>query len=119
MRKIFNFQFSIFKNESGQALVTLLFFIMIGITVTSAAITILIANSFGSSYAEQGTTAYFIAESGAEDALIKLVRNPSFTSSGYSLAVNGGTAFVTVGNGYATSSGTLANTVRKVELQTV
>jgi hypothetical protein len=124
--KIFKSQFSrlaakqvILKQESGQALVTLLFFMLIGIAVTSSAIAVLITNAVGTSYSDQGTQSYYIAESGIEDATLKLLRNPNYTSSGYTISIGDGAATVTIGNGYATSSGKLANTVRKIQIQTV
>ncbi len=119
MKSIINYQLLTKNWQKGQALVTLLFFMLIGITVTSSAIAVLITNAAGTSYSDQGTQSYYIAESGIEDAILKLIRNPSYTSSGYTISVGGGTATVKVSGGYATSSGMLANTVRKIQVQTV
>lgn len=119
MKSKFNFLNLNFHSQKGQALVTLLFFMLIGIAVTSSAIAVLITNAMGTSYSDQGVESYYVAESGIEDAILKLIRNPSYTSSGYSIPVGDGTATVTISNGYATSSGSLANTIRKIQIKTV
>ena len=61
----------------GQALIALLSFIIIAMTVISAAVIILITNILASGKVEQGTMAYSLAQSGGEDALLRLLRNPS------------------------------------------
>ncbi len=63
----------------GQALIALLSFIIIAITVVSAAVVILITNSLAASKIEQGVTAYVLAQSGVENAVLRLLRNPSYT----------------------------------------
>ena len=42
------------------------------------------------------TDALFMARSGTQDALIKITRDKTFTSSGYNLAIDNGSAQVTV-----------------------
>jgi|SRR6266571_155529 len=104
--------------EKGQALITLLFFVIIGITVTSAAVAIIIVNSQNATKFQQGIIAYAIAESGAENSLLRLLRDPSYT--GETLTIGNGTAIVAVrgvGNAYiATSSGQIGNALRKVQV---
>jgi hypothetical protein len=80
--------------QKGQALITLLFFVLISLTITSAAIIIIIVNSVSASKFENGTLAYYAAESGVENALLRLLRDPNYT--GETLAVGSGTAIVTV-----------------------
>lgn len=73
---------TIFSNQKamkGQALVALLSFIIISITVVSAAVIILITNSLAASKVEQGVTAYALAQSGVENAVLRLLRNPTYT----------------------------------------
>ena len=91
-----NFQFSIFnfQLQKGQALITLLFFVLISLTITSAAIIIIIINSISVSSFQEGTLAYYTAESGVENALLRLLRDPNYT--GETLAIGGGTAVITV-----------------------
>ncbi len=80
--------------EKGQALITLLFFVLISLTITSSAIIIIIANSISASKLEEGNLAYYIAESGAENALLRLLRDPGY--AGETLEIGSGTATVTV-----------------------
>jgi len=82
------------KNEKGQALITLLFFTIIGVTVTSAAIVMILLNSLSGMKQQQGEIAYEIAESGADNGLIRLLRNPAYT--GETLPVGSGSATITV-----------------------
>jgi hypothetical protein len=90
------------KNEAftkGQALITLLFFTVIGVTVTSAAVVMLLVNSLSGTKQQQGDIAYKIAQSGADNGLIRLLRDPSYT--GETLSVGSGSATITI-----TGSGT-------------
>jgi hypothetical protein len=80
--------------EKGQALLTLLFFVLISLTITSAAIIIIIANSIAVSKFQQGTLAYYTAESGIENALLRLLRDPNY--AGETLQIRDSTAIVTV-----------------------
>lgn len=101
-----NFQFSIcnfqkgqaclprLAKHSGQALITLLFFVLIALTITSGAIIIIIDNSVSVSKFQEGTLAYYAAESGVENALLRLLRDPNYT--GETLTINSETVTVTV-----------------------
>ena len=80
--------------EKGQALITLLFFVLISLTITTGAIIIIIANSISVSKFQEGTLAYYTAESGVENALLRLLRDPNYT--GETLTVGVGTAVITV-----------------------
>lgn len=104
------------KQQKGQALITLLFFVIIGVTIISAAVIVILTNSLSGSRMEQGFGAYAVAEAGIENALLRLDRNPYYT--GETLSVGNGTATITVsGNNLITilSVGTLYNAVRKVQ----
>jgi hypothetical protein len=107
------------NNNTGQAMITLLFYMIIAITITSAAVVVTFANSLATSKLEVGSLAYNIAESGAENALIRLLRNPSY--SGETLNLSGGTAKITV-TGVSpkmiNSQGTYGNFIRTIEVQT-
>ena len=89
-----NFQFSIFNFQKGQALITLLFFVLISLTITSAAIIIIITNSISVSRFQEGTLAYYMAESGVENALLRLLRDPNYV--GETLTIGTSTAVITV-----------------------
>jgi hypothetical protein len=78
----------------GQTLVVLLIFMTMAITVTSMAVVLIINNTQAASRMEQGNLAYTVAESGMENALMRLLRNPSYT--GETLTINSGTATITV-----------------------
>lgn len=109
------------KNDSGQALVTLLFFIIIGMTIIAAAVVFVYENSQAASITEQGIYAYYAAEAGAQEALIRLLRDPNYTGTpiGQTLAVGSGNTTITVSNGLITSTGSFQNAKRKIQVQTV
>ena len=112
------------RSQAGQALVTLLIFMIVGITVTSAAVVIILTNSVAASKVEQGTTAYYVAESGAENGLLRLLRNPTYC--GETLPIDSGTATIEVSDGgggcsgtnpiTVTSTGKIGNFSRKVQV---
>jgi hypothetical protein len=81
-------------NHKGQALITLLFFIVIAVTITSAAIILILVGSVSATKLQEGTKSYYIAESGIENALMRLIRNPSYT--GETLPVGDGSVEISV-----------------------
>ena len=109
-----------FFNSKGQALIVLLFFSLIGITVISAAALVAYGNISSASIVEQGNYAYYVAESGAEEGLLRLLRNPSYsgTPQGQPLSVNGGSVTIVVSGGTITAVGTYNNNVRKIQVET-
>jgi hypothetical protein len=107
----------------GQALITLLFFMIIGLTVTSAAVVLMYVNAVSGSKQQDGETAYQAALSGAENAKLRVLRNPSYTGES-NLQIGSGSATIVVsGTGTSpdpyiiTSTGTKGNFVRKVQVQ--
>lgn len=102
---------------SGQTMVILLMFMVIGILVTTASVGLVLNNSRGTDKLYQGTNALDIAESGAETAMIKLLRETSY--AGETLAVGDGQAVITVtGTNPKTilSRGTLNNFTRTIQV---
>ena len=93
------------ESQSGQALVVLLFYMIIAITLSTTAVAVVLANSLSVTRSEQGAHALEIAEAGAENALIRLIRNTDY--AGESLTIDGGSATATV-------SGTGVKTVTSV-----
>ncbi|MEK7129942.1 MAG: hypothetical protein AAB803_02885 [Patescibacteria group bacterium] len=79
--------------EGGQALVVLLVFVIMAMTLISAAVSVVLINSQAASSVEQGEMARAAADSGIEEALLRLVRDPGY--AGGILTV--GTGSVTVG----------------------
>jgi len=106
------------RSQAGQALVTLLVFTIVAITITSAAVVIILTNSVGTSKLEQGTNTYYSAESGAENALLRLLRDPNY--AGETLPVGNASVIISVantGSTYTITSGaTLGNFIRRVEV---
>ncbi|MBI5018872.1 hypothetical protein HZB58_01200 [Candidatus Gottesmanbacteria bacterium] len=66
------------QHSSGQVLIAMLYVMVIGILVTTGAIYALIGNTQSTTMFEAGSLAYSAAESGAENALLRLVRNPAY-----------------------------------------
>ena len=117
MKKLF------FLQDSGQALISILFITIIGMTVISSAAVIIYGNIQSASITEQGIYAYFVAESGAEEGLLRLIRNPSYTGTpaNQPLLVGLGSAIIQAdsSSGTITSTGTYNNSVRKIQVKTV
>lgn len=110
--------------QKGQALISLLFFMVIGITLIVAASIVTLENVSSTSAAEQGTIAYFAAESGIEDALLLVLRYPPTSTAPYTggtTTYSQGQATVTVSPSGSTltitSIGTYQNAIRKVQVQ--
>jgi len=103
--------------QQGQTLITLLFFMIIAISVISTAVILLITNSRTTSKTEQGIKAYYVAESGAENAILRLLRNPNY--AGETLVVGEGTATMTVTGTEPktiTSTGVVGNFTKKIQV---
>lgn len=79
----------------GYVMITMLYIMVIGILVTTGAAFALIANTQSTTSFETGARARQVAESGIENALIRLVRDPAY--AGETLEVSPGeTATITV-----------------------
>lgn len=102
--------------KRGQTLVVLLVFMAIAVTITTAAVMVIISSSKSATDFEIGTSAYYVAETGAEEGLIRLLRNPSY--AGGTLTVGPGTATITVTGGIVTSTATDSGTSRTIVVST-
>jgi hypothetical protein len=106
------------NKQDGQALVVLLFYMIIAITLSTTAVAVLLSNSLSVTRNEEGVHALEIAEAGAENALIRLMRATDY--SGEILTVGGGNATVTVGGDnfikIATSTGVVGDFSRTVQV---
>lgn len=109
------------KSQRGQALVSLLLISIIGFTVVAAAAILVYGNSQAASTVEQGEYAYYVAQSGIEEGLLRLLRNPNYsgTPNGQPLSLSSGTVVISVSNGLITATGTFQDSVRKIQAQTV
>ena len=107
------------SNQKGQALIILLFFILVSIMVTSSAVILAFVNSQASSKVEVGGSAYNVAQSGAENAVLRLLRDPTYSSEP-ALVIGGGTAAISVSTAGSTktivSTGTVGNFIRKIQV---
>ncbi|OGD08245.1 hypothetical protein A2397_05520 [Candidatus Amesbacteria bacterium RIFOXYB1_FULL_44_23] len=106
--------------RSGQTVVILLAFMVIAMTITMASVSLTASNSQGSTRQEVGIDVYAIAESGAENGLIRLLRDPAYV--GETLTVGNGTATIVVGTAGSvttiTSTGRIGDFERVVQVTT-
>ena len=105
------------QKQSGQALVALLVFTVVSITIASAAIAIVLINSGSARTLEQGNLTKSLAENGVENALLRLLRSPSY--SGETLTQDDGNAIVEVtGSSVKTITSTASSLgfIRKIEV---
>lgn len=82
------------KSETGSVLITLLIFVVVSLIIVSSAVLLVVDSTVMTTNQQIGTTAISIAESGAENAILRLLRDPSYT--GETLTVGTGTAVITV-----------------------
>lgn len=104
-------------HQYGQAIVILLFYMIIAITLTTTAVAVVVSNSLSATRSEQGAHALEIAEAGAENAIVRLLRSTSY--EGESLAIGSGNATVTVTGTTIktiTSVGTISGFSRTVQV---
>lgn len=104
--------------NSGQALVALLIFMMVGLAITSMSVSLIVANSQAAQKFQDSQLTLSVAESGAENALIRFLRNPEYT--GETLTVGEGTAIITVEAGeptIITSVGRLGSFQRTITIE--
>jgi Tfp pilus assembly protein PilX len=106
------------KNQSGQTLVTLIIIVVMTLVVSTALVVLVINNSKSSSRISQSIQALATAESGAENAILKLLRDPTY--SGETMTFGEHTAVVTVhdnGNKVITSEGTAGNFKKTIRVE--
>ena len=105
------------RRQRGQALITLLFFMIIAISVITTAVILLIVNSRTTSKTERGIQAYYVAEAGAENAVLRLLRNPNYT--GETVTIGEGSATITIAGTdpkTITSTGVVGDFAKKVQV---
>lgn len=105
------------QKEYGQALVALLFFVIVALTFTSAAVSLMVINAQAGMMVEAGATAKGLTESGAENALLRLLRMPTYTGETLTIATGSVTVGVTGGDTKTiVSRGTIGNVTRTVQV---
>ena len=80
--------------QQGQMLIMLIIYMVVAVIITTASVSMLVITSQSADKLSQGSNALDIAESGAETAMIKLLRDPAYT--GETFAISDGQAIVTV-----------------------
>jgi hypothetical protein len=106
------------KSENGQALVMLLFFVMVGMIITTAAIFIIAGNSLSAGRAEMGIVARQMADAGVENALLQILRG-NYAHEDITLPDGTVSVDVMVSNGVptlVTSTAKAGSHVKKVEV---
>jgi hypothetical protein len=83
-----------YKYQKGQTLVFLLVIVMVAIAITTAAVFIITMNSLSATSVSQGLATKQMAETGAEKALIQLLRDPNYKGETFSLDTGNVTASV-------------------------
>ena len=100
----------------GQALITVLFIAVIGMLIATGAVMTLVSAFESTSVQELDRLAFIAAESGIENSVLRLVRDPSY--AGETLQVDAdSTATVTVVSGATytiTSVGVVGSVARKI-----
>lgn len=108
------------SQQGGYILVTLLVVAVVGIIISATAVSWVIDNTKGSSNLQQSSITLSAAESGAENAILSLLRDPSYT--GEILTIDNTTVTITVtGNGEKTIvvQAVLREFSRKLEITTL
>lgn len=82
------------SNNSGQTVVALLIFMMLAITLTLAATIVVIVNTQSDTSYQQGEQALGNAQTGVENALLRLERDSTYT--GETMSLPSGTATITI-----------------------
>lgn len=82
------------KFEKGQALITLIFFVLIAVTLTSGAIIMIAVNSTSLAKLQEGTISHDVAETGLENAILRVLRDPAYT--GETLTVDSASVVIIV-----------------------
>jgi hypothetical protein len=103
--------------QKGETLVTLLVFMVVAMTITTSAAVMILNNSRGATKLAEGIEASHVAESGIENATLRLMRDPTYT--GETLTVNNGTVVIQV-SGTTTkvviATATVGNSKRKIQM---
>jgi hypothetical protein len=103
--------------KSGFAAVTLIVFMAIAITITTAATTMIIVNNMAASQSARSLQAYYLAESGMEEGLINYLRNPNYIGTSGYIDMGEGTVNVSITGGTMVSTAEVAGFERTLNAQ--
>ncbi|OGD82843.1 hypothetical protein A3J17_05120 [Candidatus Curtissbacteria bacterium RIFCSPLOWO2_02_FULL_40_11] len=108
------------SNLPGQALVTLLVFVAIATVIVASAVAVTIINSQTTSKYSIGEEALAVAEAGADNAILRILRDPNSTYGGETFTIGNGSATISVNYALPTvtinSIGTVGSFVRNIEV---
>jgi hypothetical protein len=105
------------SKSQGTVMITMLYIMIVGMLITTGAAYALIANTQSTTVYEAGTHAQAVAESGLENGLLRLIRDPDYTGETIDFG-SGQTAVVTVtsvSGTVVTSTGTVGIISRQME----
>ncbi|HWT55733.1 MAG TPA: hypothetical protein VN031_01725 [Candidatus Microsaccharimonas sp.] len=97
------------RNQHGQTIIALLIFMLLAILITTTAVTITVINTQGNNIGSFGELAHQAAETGAENALLQLERDPTYT--GETMTINSNTTATISVSGTSTRTITSVGTV--------
>src|SRR5258708_4498728 len=105
------------QKNIGSALITLLAFMSAAAIFVTLAVSVIVSNEQATFKYEQGEETLTVAEGGAENGIMQLMRNPSY--AGETLQIGNGTATITAtgsGTRTITSDGVLNNFHRRIQV---
>lgn len=111
-----------YQQENGYVISVIIFFILIISMSVAISMASLMAYRYKiSSNSTRGVQSYYAAESGIEDALMRLVNNPTMSSLNYSMTINSATVNVAIpsivgGSRTLTSQGNLNNITKNLQV---
>ncbi len=106
------------NHRSGQALVILLVIMTMSLTIITVGIVIAVVNSLAATRVQEGLITEQMAQSGAENALLRMLRNPT-SYTGETLPIGTGTVTIRVSGTdtkIATSTAVLGNFSRSIQV---
>jgi len=106
------------NKQNGYVLVSLLIVVVVTMILTTALVVLIIINAYSASSLSQSSLALSTAESGVENAILRILRDPSYT--GETLMIGDNSATITVSGDpdrVIVSEGQVGNFIRTVEVQ--
>lgn len=108
------------KNQQGSSLIVVVVLGVMGILIVTMGLALSITSTQSNAIYSESRRATFISESAAENALLRLLRDPSYT--GETLTIDGGTATIVVTgstNKTITVTTSVGTTIRQLQVETV
>lgn len=87
-------------NEEGSVLLVVMVIMLVASLVIAAAITLILSGSSSTTRVEVAQMAYQAAESGVDEAQLRLLRDPNFTGNVSNIPVGVSTADITVSSAW-------------------